>query len=52
MQNSEERAFLYELFALTRGDTTAQVSMYEIGTTLGLAKDGSPALTEKLNALI
>lgn len=38
MQNPEEQAYLYELFTMTRGDTTAQVSMYETGAALGLEK--------------
>lgn len=48
MQNPEERTYLYELFTLTRGDTTAQVSMYDIGTTLGLEKAAAGTTAESL----
>ena len=48
MQNPEEQAYLYELFSQTRGDTRAQVSMYEIGTPLGLEKAAAGSLAESL----
>jgi hypothetical protein len=48
MQNPEEQAYLYELFSQTRGDTSTQVSMYEIGTVLGLEKAAAGSLAESL----
>jgi hypothetical protein len=48
MQNPEEQAYLYELFTMTRGDTTAQVSMYETGAALGLEKTAAGSTAESL----
>jgi hypothetical protein len=48
MQLPEEQAYLYELFNQTRGDTSAQVSMYDIGTTLGLEKTAAGSTAESL----
>ena len=43
--------FLIQLFEQTGGDTSAQVSMYEIGEGLGLERDDSSRLAETLIGL-
>ena len=48
MDNPEEHAFLYELYTMTRGDTSTQVSMYDIGKTLGLEKTAAGSMAESL----
>ena len=48
MDNPEEQAFLYELYTMTRGDTSTQVSMYDIGKTLGLEKTAAGSMAESL----
>lgn len=42
------RNFLDELYRQTKGDTTVQVSMYEVGATLGLNKGEAGSLAESL----
>jgi hypothetical protein len=43
--------FLIQLFEQTRGDTSAQVSMYEIGKDLGMDRDTSSRVAETLIGL-
>ena len=45
------RQFLIQLFEQTRGDTSAQVSMYDLGNDLGLDRDTSSRLAETLMGL-
>ena len=40
--------FLTELYNSTDGDTSRQVSMYDIGGTLGLEKSSAGAVAEEL----
>ena len=42
------QAFLQELYNLTQGDTEAQVSMYDVGSNLGLEKSDAGAIAEEL----
>ena len=42
------RNFLDELYRQTKGDTTVQVSMYEVGAALGLNKGEAGSLAESL----
>lgn len=44
----ESRSFLLELYTQTGGDTDVQVSMYDIGTAVGLEKNEAGALAESL----
>ncbi len=48
MENPEEHAFLYELYTMTQGDTSARVSMYDIGAALGLEKTAAGSMAESL----
>lgn len=47
-QEHEVRGFLTELYNITGGDITQQVSMYDIGTILGFDKSSAGALAEEL----
>ena len=42
------KSFLDELYLRTKGDSAAQVSMYDVGATLGLSKAESGSLAESL----
>jgi hypothetical protein len=42
------RQFLFQLFEQTRGDSSVQVSMYEIGAMMGLERDAASKLAEGL----
>lgn len=42
------RRFVESLYDLTRGDTTAQVSMYDVGSGLGLDREASSAVAQEL----
>ena len=42
------RSFLDELYRQTKGDTAVQVSMYEVGTAIGLDKGQAGSLAESL----
>lgn len=44
----ELKAYLFELYTMTQGDVQAQVSMYEVGTRLGLEKAESGTQAEAL----
>lgn len=46
--NPEAKAFLFELYTQTQGDTQAQVSMYDVGAVLGLEKTDAGAMAEDL----
>ncbi len=48
IENPEQRTFLTELFNKTEGDTGRQVSMYDIGESLGLDKNSAGVLAEEL----
>jgi hypothetical protein len=45
------RQFLFQVFQETNGDTSVQVSMYDIGETLGLDRDAALKVGEALIAL-
>lgn len=47
-ESSGNNAFLFELYTATAGDTEAQVSMFDIGTTLGLEKDDAGEIAQSL----
>lgn len=47
-QEHEVRGFLTELYNITGGDITQQVSMYDVGTILGFDKSSAGALAEEL----
>lgn len=40
--------FLIQLFEQTKGDSTVQVSMYDIGDQLGLERDSASAVAQEL----
>ena len=42
------RQFLIQLFEQTKGDSTVQVSMYDIGDQLGLERDDASAVAQEL----
>lgn len=46
--SQEEKNFMLELHSATGGELDAQVSMYEIGTILGLDKGGATAMSQDL----
>ena len=46
--SQEEQQFLLELHSMTKGGTEAQVSMYEVGESLGLDKGTASALSQDL----
>ncbi|MCP3873745.1 MAG: hypothetical protein GY699_11385 [Desulfobacteraceae bacterium] len=48
IDNPEEKAFLYELYTMTQDDMDVQVSMYDVGSALGLEKDDASAMAENL----
>jgi len=48
LDNPEAKAYLFELYTQTKGDTAAQVSMYDVGAVLGLEKTDAAALAEDL----
>jgi hypothetical protein len=48
LDNPEAKAFLFELYTMTQGDPEAHVSMYDVGTTLGLEKDEAGTMAEDL----
>jgi hypothetical protein len=48
LDNPEARAYLFELYTMTQGDPEAQVSMYDVGATLGLEKTDVGAMAEDL----
>lgn len=44
----EAKAYLFELYAMTKGDLDAQVSMYDVGHTLGIEKTEAASMAENL----
>ncbi len=48
MEGAQSKSFLQHLYQLTGGDTSAEVSMYDIGDALGLDRSESGALAEDL----
>ncbi len=48
LDNPETRAYLFELYTMTGGDTNAQVSMYDVGAVLGLEKAEAGTMAEDL----
>lgn len=48
INSPEEKAFLYELYTQTKGNTEAQISMHDVGTALGLEKNEAGSLAENL----
>lgn len=48
IDSQESKAFLYELYTMTDGDTDTQVSMYDIGERLGLEKGEASTTAENL----
>ncbi|MFH2091551.1 MAG: hypothetical protein ABIJ31_04235 [Pseudomonadota bacterium] len=45
---SDRSGFLFELYTSTKGDPDAKVSMYDIGTTLGLEKEEAGEIAQTL----
>lgn len=48
LDNPEAKAYLFELYTQTQGDTNAQVSMHDVGAALGLEKADAGAMAEDL----
>jgi hypothetical protein len=48
LDNMEARSFLFEVYTMTDGDTEAQVSMYDVGKTLGLEDTEAGKIAEDL----
>jgi hypothetical protein len=48
LDNPQAKAYLFELYTLTKGDTEVQVSMYDVGAVLGLEKTDAGAMAEDL----
>lgn len=46
--NPEAQRYLFELYQMTAGDVGAQVSMFEVGTAMGLEKTEAGKLAEEL----
>lgn len=46
--NREAQRYLFELYQMTAGDVGAQVSMFEVGTAIGLEKTEAGKLAEEL----
>ncbi len=44
----EAKAYLFELYTRTGGDTGAQVSMYDVGESLGMEKSDAASMAESL----
>ncbi len=48
LENKDESAYLTELYTQTQGDIECQVSMYDVGTILGLDDDISGEIAQSL----
>lgn len=48
LDNPEAKAFLFELYTQTKGDTKKQVSMHDVGAVLGQGKTDAGAMAEDL----
>ncbi|WP_163338449.1 hypothetical protein [Desulfopila sp. IMCC35008] len=46
--DAESRSFMLELYSMTEGNTDTQVSMHDVGESLGLDRDNSSAIAEDL----
>lgn len=46
--NQKEQQFILELYSMTDGNTETQVSMYDVGNTLGLDKVAASALSQEM----
>lgn len=46
--DAEAKSFMLELYSMTEGNTDTQVSMHDVGESLGLDRDGSSAIAEDL----
>ena len=49
--NDATRQFMIQLFEQTNGDQAAQISMYEVGASLGLDRDAASRVAEELMGL-
>ncbi len=47
-ENPEEETFLSELYTMTEGDIEKQVSMYDVGTNLGLDNNEAEGIAQSL----
>jgi hypothetical protein len=48
LDNPQAKAYLFELYTLTKGDPDVQVSMYDVGAVLGLEKTDAGTMAEGL----
>lgn len=48
LNSPEAKAFLFELYTATQGDPEVQVSMYDVGDTLGLEQSEAGTMAEAL----
>ncbi|MBU1341940.1 MAG: hypothetical protein KKE44_10150 [Proteobacteria bacterium] len=48
LDTPETKAYLFELYTMTGGDTQAQVSMYDVGESLGMGKTDAASMAEDL----
>jgi hypothetical protein len=48
LDNMEARSFLFEIYTMTNGDIETQVSMYDVGKTLGLENIEAGKIAEDL----
>jgi hypothetical protein len=48
LDNMEARSFLFEIYTMTNGDIETQVSMYDVGKTLGLENAEARKIAEDL----
>ncbi len=48
LDNVEAKAFLFEIYSMVKGDTEAQVSMHDVGKTLGLENSEAKKIAEDL----
>lgn len=49
--NDSTRQFMLQLFEQTRGDQSAQVSMYDVGASMGFDREASSRVAEELMGL-
>lgn len=48
LNDPEAKAYLFELYTMTQGDTDVMVSLYDVGTPLGLEKADAARIAEAL----
>ncbi|MFV0438873.1 MAG: hypothetical protein ACK5PS_15955 [Desulfopila sp.] len=46
--NQDQTRFLYELYTLTEGSLEAEISMYQVGQTVGLDKESTSSMSQDL----